>query len=125
LGVDGEVTMAQATAIVPREARVVELRGMRRLKTRRALQICIGAAASTLVAAFLLPSDLYAVLLIALAGMAFVSGMAAIVLRFVEKPREVVLRKVRYERDPARIHPRQRTTRIRTCGAWSRSLRMS
>jgi hypothetical protein len=95
--------MAQATAIVPREARVVELRVMRRLKTRRALQICIGAAASTLVAAFLLPSDLYAVLLVALAGMAFVSGMAAVVLRFVEKPREVVLRKVRYERDPPLI----------------------
>jgi hypothetical protein len=88
--------MARATAIVPPKPRVVRV--MRRLKTRRALQICIGAAASTLVAALLLTTDSHAALIIVLAGIACVSGMAAVVLRFVEKPREVVLQKVLYER---------------------------
>ena len=69
------------------------------LKTRRALQVCIGAAASTLIAALLLPTDSYAALIVGLAGIACVSGMAAVVLRFVEKPREVVLQKVPHERD--------------------------
>ena len=71
---------------------------VRRLKTRQALHICIGAAASTLAAALLLPTDSYGALTIGLAGMACVSGMAAVVLRFVEKPREVVLQKVLCER---------------------------
>jgi len=88
--------MARATAIVPPKARIV--RAMRRLKTRRALQICSGAAASTLVAALLLPTDSHAALIIILAGIACVGGVAAVVLRFVEKPREIVLEKVPNER---------------------------
>jgi peptidoglycan/LPS O-acetylase OafA/YrhL len=71
---------------------------MRRLKTRRALQICIGAAASTLVAVLLFPTDSHAALIAVLAGIACVSGMAAVVLRFVENPREVVLQRVVHER---------------------------
>ena len=88
--------MAGATAIVPPQPRVVRV--MRRLKTRRALQICSGAALSTLVAALLLPTDSHAALIIILAGIACVSGVAAVVLRFVEKPHEVVLEEVPYER---------------------------
>jgi len=86
--------MARATVIVPPKPRIV--RAIRRLKTRRALQICGGAAASTLVAALLLPTD--SALIIILAGIACVGGVAAVVLRFVEKPRETVLEKVPNER---------------------------
>lgn len=64
---------------------------------RRALVLCLGAAASTLAAALLAPTDSYAALIIGLAGIACVSGIAAVVLRFVEKPREVVLRGVLYD----------------------------
>ena len=51
-----------------------------------------------LVAALLLRTDSHAALIIVLAGIACVSGMAAVVLRFVEKPREVVLQEVLHER---------------------------
>ena len=88
--------MAAATAIVPPQPRVVRV--MRRLKTRRALQICIGATASTLIAALTLPAHSRAALIIFLAGIACVSGMAAVVLRFVEKPREMVLQAGHYDR---------------------------
>lgn len=88
--------MARSTAIVPPQPRVVRV--MRRLKTRRALQICIGAAASALVVALMLPTDSHAAVIIVLTGIACVSGMAAVVLRFVEKPREVVLQGGLYER---------------------------
>jgi hypothetical protein len=92
--------MARADSIVPPKPRVVELRVMRRLKTRRALQTCLGAAALALVAGLSSPRNSYAALLIVLAGVAVVGGVSAVVLWFVEQPCEVVVRKVHYERDP-------------------------
>jgi hypothetical protein len=70
---------------------------VRRPKMRRALQMCGGAAALALGTAFLSLADLYSAPLIVLVGVAFVSGVSAIFLRFVEQPREIVVRKVEHE----------------------------
>jgi len=59
---------------------------------RRALQICGAAAALALGTASLSPANLYSGPLIVLAGVVFVSGVAGIFLRFVEQPREIVVR---------------------------------
>ena len=100
MSLDGEVTMARSTEIVPPKPRVAQLRVMRRPKTRWALRIGIAAAASTLGAVVLLPTDSHAGLIKVLAGIACVSGIAAVLLRFVEKPHEAVLHEVLHERDP-------------------------
>ena len=101
----GEVIVSSTVkAIVPPKPRVLELRVMRRLKTRRALQTCVGAAASALVSVLLSPTDSYAAPLMILMGVAFVSGVSAVVLRFVEQPREIIVRKVEHEREPPLIH---------------------
>lgn len=76
---------------------------MRRLKTRRALQACVGAAASALVAVLVLPTDSYPGPLLVLTSVALVGGVSAVVLRFVEQPREIVVRKVEHERDSRMI----------------------
>ena len=93
--------MVRAVSIVPPKPR--ELRVMRRPKTRRALQTCVGAAALALIAVLLSATGSYAALLI-LVGGAVVGGVSTVVLRFVEQPREVVVRKVHYEREPPVIH---------------------
>ena len=100
MSLDGKVTMARSTEIVPPKPRVAQLRVMRRPKTRWALQIGIGAASSALGAVLLLPTKSHAGWINVLAGIACVSGMAAVLLRFVEKPHEAVLHKVLHERDP-------------------------
>jgi hypothetical protein len=90
--------MDHATSIVPPKSR--ERRVVRRPKMRRALQMCGGAAALALGTASLSLADLYSAPLIALVGMAFVSGVSSIFLRFVEQPREIVVRKVDHEWTP-------------------------
>jgi hypothetical protein len=100
MSLDGKVTMARSTEIVPPKPRVAQLRVMRRHKMRWALRIGIGATVSTLGAVVLLPTNSHAGLINVLAGIACVSGMAAVLLRFVEKPHEAVLHKVRHEQDP-------------------------
>ena len=75
---------------------------MRRLKTRRAVQT-FAAAVSALV--MVLVSPLHSPgLLVVLGVVALVGGTSAVVLRFVEQPREIVLRKVHCEREPPLVH---------------------
>ena len=77
---------------------------MRRPKTRRALQVCVAAAVSALVAtAPVSPLGSHA-LIIVLVGIACIGGVSGLILRFVEQPREVVVREVHYEREPPLIH---------------------
>jgi hypothetical protein len=95
--------MARANSIVPPKPRTAELRVMRRPKTRRALQVCVAAEAAALVASPVSPFNSRA-LIIVLVGVAFVSGVSALVLRFVEQPREIVVRKVQREREPPLMH---------------------
>ena len=79
----------------------MSLDGMQRWPDQPALRIGIGAAATALGAMVLFPADSHAGLIDVPAGIACVSGMAAVVLRFVEKPHEVVLHEVLHEQDPA------------------------
>jgi len=95
--------MRPTDAIVPPKPRTEEVRVMRRPKTRRALQVCVAAAASALVATPpVSPLNSHA-LIIVLVGVAFVSGVSGLVLRFVEQPREIVLRKVHDGREPSQL----------------------
>jgi hypothetical protein len=91
---------AQAVSIVPPKPRVMEFRVMRRLKTRRALQTCVGSSALAAVAVLLFPAASGAALLIVPVGVAFVSGLSAVFLWFAEQPREIAIRKVHHEREP-------------------------
>jgi hypothetical protein len=94
--------MAQAVSIVPRRRRVEEVRVLRRLKTRCAVQTF---AAATSALAMVLVSPLHSHgLLIVLGGVALVSGTSALVLRLVEEPRETVVRKVHHEPEPPLVH---------------------
>lgn len=94
--------MARTTAIVPPKPQEVERRVIRRPKTRRALRLCIGAGV-LLLAVLVLPTDRHPAPIIALGSLACVYGIAAVVLRFVEKPTEVVLRKMIHERDSPHV----------------------
>jgi hypothetical protein len=96
--------MDHATSIVPPKPRVTERRVVGRPKMRRALQMCSGAAALALGAACLLLADSSSAPLIVLVGVAFASGVSAIFLRFVEQPREIVVRKVDHEWNRSVIH---------------------
>jgi hypothetical protein len=96
--------MDHGTSIVPPKARVTETRVVRRPKMRRALQMCGGAAALALGTASLSLADSYSAPLIVLVVVAFVSGASATVLRFVEQPREIVVRKVDREWSRSVIH---------------------
>jgi hypothetical protein len=75
---------------------------LRRPKMRRALQMCGGVAAIGMASSLL--ADLYSAPVIVLAGVAFVSGLSAIVLRLVEQPREIVVRKVDPEWNRSIVH---------------------
>lgn len=77
---------------------------VRRPKMRRALQMCGGVTALALGTASLSLADLYSAPLIVLVGVALVSGVSAIFLRFVEQPREIVVRKVDHEWNRSVIH---------------------
>lgn len=87
---------ARATAIVPQRPQVVHV--VQRLEMRRAVRVCIGAAASTLVAPLVPRTDSHAALMAIAASIACLSGIAAVVLRFVEEPREVAVRRSLHDR---------------------------
>jgi hypothetical protein len=61
----------------------------RRQNTRRALKTCGGAAALALGAVVILPAQLNAVPVVALAAVAALAGAVALVLRFTERPRRI------------------------------------
>lgn len=92
--------MARATPIVPPTSRVRELRVMRRPKMRRALWTCATTAGAALVALLVSPVPWNAPLPIVLLGAAVLGGVSAVVLWFVEPPREIVVRRVDRERAP-------------------------
>ena len=91
--------MNAATRIVPPRPRTVERRVMRRPKTRA----CGGVATAALVAA-LVSLTLWHEAAVVLLGVAVAGGVVTVILRLVEKPREVVVRKVEHASDPAVIH---------------------
>ena len=95
--------MAQAISVVPPRRRVEKVPVMRRLKTRRAAQTCLAATASALVTILVSPVQSYAVPVV-LAVVALLGGLSAIVLRFVEQPREVLVRRIRVEPNSRVIH---------------------
>ena len=89
--------MAQTSAIVPPKPR--EFVVMRRRKARRALGGCLGASVASMI---LFTRGDYGAPLLALVVAAFISGIAAVVLRFVEQPRATVVQ--RFRREPPVIH---------------------
>ena len=95
--------MAQASSVVPARRRVEKVPVMRRPKTRHAVQTCVAAMASALVAILVSPVQSYAVPVV-LGAVALLAGLSAIVLRFVEQPREVLVRRIRAEPDARVIH---------------------
>lgn len=77
---------------------------MRRLRMRRALQSCVAATASAFVLALFPPAGWNATLVMILVGVAAVCGVSAVVLRFVEQPREIIVRAVEHAAKPPIMH---------------------
>ena len=89
--------MARATPIVS-PTRVEVVRATRRPKTRRAVQ-AFAVTVSALVVAMVSPLGSPG-LVFALATVVLAAGTSALVLRIVERPREMVVRRARHGGEP-------------------------